>query len=781
MLSLIRALAFTPLLVKALDGPQSNPTTSRTWEESSVQADAFIARLNLTEKVTLLMGHQTGPCVGNIQSLPSQNFSGLCLQDGPLSDRSTDLASVFPAGLTAAATWDKDLIYQRALALGYEFRGKGSHVFLGPVAGPLGRHPLGGRNWEGFSTDPYLTGVAMAASVRGVQEAGVQACAKHFIGNEQETARTTISSNIDDRTMHELYLWPFADAVKANVASIMCSYNRLNQTYTCEHPELLNGLLKQELGFKGYVVTDWAAKHVTVRSIEAGLDMTMPGGDLSDLNVPSTNTGTSFGQDLLRAVQNGTIAETKVDEMARRVLAPYFYLGQNEDFPSVDPSNAYVLGTINARLQAAISEYGPDIPLARDVRDDHAKLIREIGAAGTVLLKNTNNTLPLSQPANIGVFGNDAADVSEGLYQSNSGEFGADIGTLSVGGGSGTGKLTYVISPLSAIRARAQETGARVQYLLDNEVIASENLRSIFPPPDVCLVFLKTFASEAVDRRFFENDWNSTVVVETVAQNCPNTVVVTHSAGVNTMPWAHNPNVTAILAAHFPGQESGNSIVDVLFGDVNPSGRLPYTIPESEEDYDLPTVNITADTQETDLSAWQADFTEGLLIDYRHFDSKNITPLYEFGYGLSYTTFSFSAPLEVTSKASGLSAFPSSSRNSSSNVSSGGNPDLWKEVLVLHTSVSNDGDVAGAQAVQLYVALPEDTAPPNTPMRALRGFEKVTLEPGESKDVEFVLLRRDLSFWDVAAQDWQIPQGEFTFSAGFSSRDLKESFLDHIL
>lgn len=761
------------------------------WEAAFTKAEAFLSQLNLTQKASIVTGSVTGQCNGNIAPIPALNFSGLCLADGPLSVRIADLASVFPAGITAAATWDRDLIYQRGVALGEEFRGKGAHVHLGPVAGALGRHPLGGRNWEGFSPDPYLTGVAMDFSILGLQKTGVQACAKHFIGNEQETQRSNtisetgvgtdaISSNIDDRTMHELYLWPFANAVKSGVASVMCSYNRVNQTYACENSKILNGLLKEELGFQGYVVSDWFATHSGVRAVEAGLDMTMP-GPIDTLSASIVPPPSFLGSNLTQAVLNGSLPESRVDDMVRRILTPYFYLNQNSDFPTVDPTTFFVLAATYAYPEEILIQLGLDvnnIPPARDVRADHANLIRKIGADGIVLLKNVNGTLPLRREKNIGVFGNDAADVTEGLTFTGdySPPFGANIGTLSVGGGSGSGRNTYVVSPLSAIRNRTIATGARVQYLLDNHRISIDDFSSIFPTPEVCLVFLKSWHREGADRISFENDWNSTTIVQNVARRCPNTVVVTHSGGVNTMPWADNPNVTAILAAHYPGQESGNSIADVLFGDVNPSGRLPYTIPKSAADYDIPIVNLTGE-QALDSSAWQSDFTEGLMIDYRHFDAKNITPLYEFGYGLSYTSFDLTAPLTVTRKAGGLTPLPPPSNS----THPGGNPALWEVILTLNTTVKNSGNVPGAQVVQLYLTLPQATVPSNTPARVLRGFEKVTLQPGQSAAVGFPLMRRDISFWNVTAQEWQIPQGEMAFAVGFSSRDIKETISDTAL
>lgn len=304
---------------------------------------------------------------------------------------------------------------------------------------------MGGRNWEGFSPDPYLTGIATAAAIQGTQDAGVQACVKHFIGNEQETQRSNtllpdgtevpaVSSNIDDRTMHELYLWPFADAVKSGVASVMCSYNRVNGTYACENSKLLNGLLKQELGFNGYVVSDWFATHSGVASINGGLDMTMPG----PVDTASAATSNSyFGQNITWALNNNTVSVSRLDDMTRRVLAPYFLLGQDKEFPTPDPSNIYVLLRTYGYSPEALGFH--PAPPARDVRGNHGKLIRKLGSAGVVLLKNTNATLPLVNAANIGVFGNDAADATDGLYfegtRPGAPKYGFDIGTLSVGGG----------------------------------------------------------------------------------------------------------------------------------------------------------------------------------------------------------------------------------------------------------------------------------------------------------------------------------------------------------
>ncbi|KAH8675245.1 beta2 tomatinase [Xylariales sp. PMI_506] len=749
------------------------------WEVASLKADQFIAELTMTEKVSMVTGAELNgavACIGNIVAIPRLNFSGLCLSDGPTAVNRADLVSIFPAGLTTAATWDKSLMYQRGLALGAEFRGKGVQVGMGPVAGPLGRHPLGGRNWEGFSPDPYLTGAAMNATIIGIQSNGVQACAKHYIGNEQETQRSNsisadgtnieaISSNIGDRTLHELYLWPFADAVKAGTASVMCSYNRLNETYSCENAGILNNTLKTELGFPGYVMSDWFATHSGAASINAGLDMNMPGPIDAETEAAGA-TWSYFGANITVAIANGTVSEARLNDMIRRIMTQYFLLGQDSGYPTFDPSTTAVLA-IGEGLPLSFLGINT-APAARDVRSDHATLIREIGAAGTVLLKN-NETLPLQNVTNIAVFGNAAADLTEGFTFDNPlPPMGFDVGTLDVGGGSGGGRHTSLVTPLAAIQAYAGTIGARVQYITSNKKLSDGDFISIYPLPDVCLLFLKTFSQEGYDRLSFEADWNSTSVVESVANYCENTIVITQSAGLNTLPWASLTNVKAILATHLGGEQSGNSIVDVLWNKVNPSGKLPYTIPARESDYDIPIVNIT---DIDDPNGWQSNFTEGLLIDYRHFDSLNITPLYEFGYGLSYTTFDLVDDLQLSNVATNLTVAP----NPTSPIIPGGIADLYSLVLTIKMSIQNTGSLAGSTVPQLYVSLPQDTTPPGTPIKVLRGFDKIYLEANETNAVYFDILRRDVSYWDTASQKWLIPQGQITFLAGFSSRDLPKT------
>ncbi|KAF2830866.1 hypothetical protein CC86DRAFT_168323 [Ophiobolus disseminans] len=749
--------------------PSPNITGVGGWIEALEKAKAFLSQLSLEEKAGIVTG-TPGPCVGNIAPIPRLNFSGLCLQDGPLAIRQAVYASVFPAQLSVAASWDRSLALQRAALMGTEFREKGSHIALAPVVGPLGRSAFGGRNWEGFSPDAYLSGELVAETVIGIQSAGVQATTKHFIANEQETQRnpstrpnrTTIealSSNIDDKTMHETYLWPFANAIHAGSASIMCSYNRINGSYGCQNSKILNGLLKDELGFQGYAMSDWMAVHAGTAAIEAGLDMNMPGGIAFTSASPSY-----FGGNITIAVNNGSLPTRRVDDMVLRIMTPYYFLKQDINFPPVDGYTPKI-GFFPAPNYVKNFTLGPTV----DVRKkETTRLIRELGAAGTVLLKNTNATLPLKRPMNIGVFGNDAADLTVGQYSLSltGGDGNYDIGTLAAGGGSGTGRFSSIVAPLDAIKSRAQSYGALVQYITSNVAITSGALSTLAPLPlDACILFLKSWASEGSDRVSVLPEWNSTTVVQRVTSVCANTIVVLHGASANALPWSSNPNVTAILAAHMPGQETGSSITDILWGDVNPSGRLPYTVTTAEDEWTRNIVNSTELLGTKDPNAWQADFTEGNEIDYKDFDARNASVKYEFGFGLSYTTFSL---LNITTQI--VVANASRTPNPAAPILPGGNVDLWATLARVSATVSNTGNLTGATVAQLYLSFPAEAG---APVRSLRGFEKVHLAPGEAKTVVFELKRRDVSYWETGAQTWRVPVGEIGVGVGFSSRDLR--------
>lgn len=549
----------------------------------------------------------------------------------------------------------------------------------------------------------------------------------------------------------------------------MCSYQRINGSYSCQNSKALNGLLKTELGFEGYVMSDWYGTHSGLASIESGLDLDMPGHISGRIPTEDKQSWASyFGGNITQGVNNGTIDEGRLDDMITRIMTPYYALHQDEDFPSVDPSIAR-LNTFSLP-STWFRDWNLTGPARRDVRDNHGELIRKHAAESTILLKNKNNALPLKAPKTIAVFGNDAGEVTEGPI--NQAKF--EYGTLAIGGGSGAALFTYLVSPLEAIRAKAREDGALVESWLNNTLVVDfKNTAGTWAAqplpnePEVCLVFLKGWAAEASDRDTLDLDWQGNELVETVAGFCNNTVVVTHSAGVNILPFADNPNVTAIVAAHFPGEESGNSIVDILYGKVNPSGHLPYTIAYNASDYNGP---ITTHVLTTGKDDWQSNFDEKLETDYRYFDAHNIDVRYEFGFGLSYTTFELSSfavkaenpDMEITS------------RPEDRKIEPGGNPALWETIYIAEATVRNTGDVRGAAVPQLYVTFP-DSAPEGTPPRQLRGFDKVELGVGQRAKVQFEFMRRDLSFWDIRTQQWLIPEGEFTLGVGFSSRDIKDT------
>jgi beta-glucosidase len=564
------------------------------WEAAYTKANTALARLSMGEKVGVVsgVGWNKGPCVGNTSPVNSIRYPQLCLQDGPLGIRFGGSVTAFSPGIQAASTWDLDLIRQRGSYLGAEAKGCGVHVLLGPVAGALGKIAQGGRNWEGFGPDPYLTGIAMQETIQGIQGAGVQACAKHYIGNEQELARETMSSNIDDRTMHELYLWPFADSVYAGVASVMCSYNKLNGTWACESSNAMDKLLKQELGFKGYVVSDWNAQHTTNGAANAGMDMTMPGSDFDGNNV-------LWGQRLNQAVSGGQVSQSRLDDMVRRILAAWYVVKQDSGYPGIN--------------------------LKANVQGNHKENVRAVARDGIVLLKNSG-ILPLKKPAKIAVIGSSAVNNPQGINSCP--DRACNTGTLGMGWGSGTVDYPYLIAPADAIRTRAQQDGTQVTVSNNDN---AGNGASAANGADVAVVCIsansgegyKTVEGHAGDRNNLDPWHNGNALVQAVANANKNTVVVVHSTGPIILETILAlPGVQAVVWAGLPGQENGNALVDILWGSTNPNGKLPYTIAKAPADYG------------TAVARGDDRFTEGLFIDYRHFDKSNIQPRFEFGFGL---------------------------------------------------------------------------------------------------------------------------------------------------
>lgn len=539
----------------------------------------------------------------------------------------------------------------------------------------------------------------------------------------------------------------------AGAGNIMCSYNRINGSWACQNSYTQNHLLKTELGFQGFVVSDWAGQHGGVASSLAGLDMVMPSGL------------TYWGPNLTAAVNNGSVPLARLDDQVTRILAAWYQMGQDsEDFASpghgIPKSNSAVHERVigwNASFQETLYQGAVE---------------------GHVLLKNVDNALPLKAPQLLSVFGYSAKS-PDSYGPSNSGssagayglgpadeyyltvggasvEFGSGInvnGTIVSGGGSGANNPTYISSPFDALAARARKDYTALYWDFESTNPAVD------PTSDACIVDVNAFASEGWDRPNVRDDYTDSIILNVAAQ-CNNTIVIFQNAGVRLVDqWIDHPNITALIFAHLPGQDSGAALVSLLYGDDNFSGKLPYSIPKNESDYQ----NTLAPAQpEGEFALFpQLDFSEGVYIDYRAFDAFNVTPRYEFGFGLSYTTFSFS-DLEVVASATNVStaAYPTGP------IVEGGQTDLWDVVATVSANVTNTGAVDGAEVAQLYVGIP------GGPVRQLRGFEKPVLTAGESTMVSFPLVRRDLSSWDVVAQKWLLQSGTYGVWVGSSSRDL---------
>ncbi|KAF8545191.1 glycoside hydrolase superfamily [Trichophaea hybrida] len=830
--------------------PSPRGGTVKNWEESYRKAAELVGKMSLLEKVNITtgIGWQQGLCVGNTGPAINVGFPSLCLQDGPLGLRFADHATAWPAALTVGATWNRELAFKRGAGHGEEARLKGINILLGPSMGPLGRMPAGGRNWEGFGTDPYLQGAAAAETIKGIQSSGVIATAKHFILNEQEHFRQVlewsespnhaISSNADDRTMHELYLWPFADSVRAGVASVMCSYNQVNNTYACGNSKTMNGLLKDELGFQGFVQSDWFAVRDGVLSILGGLDMVMPG------NVLIEDGGyTLFGANLTSAVMNSTLPVERLNEMALRIVAAWYQLGQDDKskFPEDKPNFSswtqkeedFIYHGAGEGDRGIVNKYV-------DVQSDHWKVARQVAVEGTVLVKN-EGILPLKRGSfkgkHIGIYGEDAGTEDQKGFPNFCVDRGCNKGSLGSGWGSGSVEFPHFHTPLSALKTAFNTSADDIPRFtaITNNQYTSSIVKSA-KSQHLCFAFINSDAGEGYiqdpvtgvhgDRMDLYPQNGGDKLVKSVTENCENTIVVVHAVGpVILEEWIDLPGIQAVVLAHLPGQESGKALVEILFGDTNPSGKLPYTIGKSLKDYGPGAEVIYHPNALTP----QQTFNEGLEIDYRYFDKHSITPRFEFGFGLSYSTFAIKSP-RLTQKlpkapfpsprpkmlpppsipASPLPPFssvlfpegfkkvlhyiyPYVSRPSDifrpspihyppdydrkrplspAGGGEGGNPSLWDVVAELEVTVRNTGDVEGAEVAQLYVGFPEVEGI-NFPVRVLRGFEKVFLKAGQEKKVVFEIKRRELSYWDVIAQNWRMPtEGNFTIWVGSSSRNL---------
>jgi beta-glucosidase len=659
------------------------------------RASLLLGAMSMSEKLALLSGVDvTDPLyaplassyVGYVPAQPELCIPSLTLNDGGAGVADGQLGTTaFPAPIDQAAMWDPTQARRLGQALGNEAWRKGIDVLLGPDVN-IARVPENGRNFEAFGEDPFLAAQTAVAEIEGIQRNPVIATVKHFPVNSQETNRWYLSSNLDQRTLHEIYLPPFEAAVEqAHVGAVMCAYGSVNATFSCEDRSSLTAILRDTWGFDGFVMSDWRATHSTVNAANSGLDLEMP-------------TGLYFGQPLAEAVAAGKVSADRINLMTLGILESMFAEGVFQHPPPA----------------------GPTLRLANVSTAAHRRLARRVAEEGAVLLKNTPGVLPLqaaTQPT-IAVVGAPAGAPNIAPYLS--------------GGGSGYVAATDPVTPLQALTSRAARAGATVAYADGADPAAAA---AVAAQAAVAIVFAYDVEAEGADRPTLALPNGQDQLIEQVAAANPRTVVVLQTGGPVLMPWLDQ--VAAVLETWYPGQEAGAADAALLFGDVNPSGKLPQTFPTSD-----------AAVPAADPSQWpgannaqDAAFSEGLNVGYRWYDRMKVAPLFAFGYGLSYTTFAYSH-LRLQRTQAGLS---------------------------VSFTVRNTGSRNGVEVAQVYV---DDPPAAHEPPKQLVGFRRVFLRSGASARVTLTLTSRAFSQWSPA-RSWTVAPGLYRVLVGSSSRDIR--------
>jgi len=630
------------------------------------------------EKIAMIAG-AGGGYVGNIPANSRLGIPALNLQDGPAGiGDGVNGVTALPAPIAIGASWDTALARQYGIYLGAEARGKGVGVLLGPTIN-MARAYQWGRNFEAFGEDPYLSGALAAAEIPGIQSQGVIATAKHFVCYEEENNRTLISSEADERTRQEVYYQPFLDAVHAGAGAVMGSYNRLNSRHACE-TEALNASLKKLWGFNGFLMSDWGATFSTVAGIDNGMDMDMYAGYYTSNAVAGE-------------IQSGNVPPAELDGMVGRILTAMFQFGLFDN-PSTGNLGA---GVTNAA---------------------HTQFARAAATEGMVLLENKGGLLPLgSSVHSIAVIGSVASTAP-----------------ISTGAGSANVALPYNITPLAGITSRAG-AGVTVNYAQGDGASVAQAV-AVAAGAQVAIVCVGEQTSEGSDRSSLSLPNGQDALIEAVAVANTNTVVVMYESSATLMPWASQ--VAGILMAWYPGQENGNALAEVLYGDVNPSGKLPVTIPPNASQ-----IPIGSTAQFPGIGGHVA-YSEQLQIGYRWYDAQSVSPLFPFGDGLSYTSFGYSN-LTITA------------------VSPAGQAQVGFDL-------TDTGGSAGAEVAQLYLGFPSAA---NEPPKLLKGFQRVVLTPRQTQHVVFNLKWEDLANWDATTRGWLVTPGTFQVLVGASSRDIR--------
>ncbi|WP_394185852.1 glycoside hydrolase family 3 C-terminal domain-containing protein [Metabacillus halosaccharovorans] len=653
----------------------------------------LISQMTLEEKAGLCSGKD----FWNLKGIERLGIPSIMVTDGPHGLRKQKMgadhlglfdsvpATCFPSAAGMASSWDRHLIQKVGVALGEECQAEDVAVLLGPGAN-IKRSPLCGRNFEYFSEDPYLSSEMAANHIKGVQSQGVGTSLKHFAANNQEHRRMSTDAIVDERTFREIYLASFEGAVKQSQPwTVMCSYNKVNGEFASENNYLLNDILKEEWGFEGFVVSDWGAVNERDVALANGLELEMPASK-------------GIGENkVIEAVQNGTLSVEKLDAAVERILRIIF---------------------------KAIEEKKENATYDQEA---HHQLARETARESMVLLKNENNILPLKKEGSFAVIGEFA---EAPRYQ---------------GGGSShiiPTKLENIVEEIEkSAGSEANVTYAQGYYrdldTIDEALI--EEAKKVASQADTVILFAglpDRYESEGYDRVHLHIPENQKRLIETVAEVNPNIVVVLSNGAPIEMPWLDK--IKGLLEGYLGGQALGGAIADILFGDANPSGKLAETFPKQLSD----NPSYLFFPGEGD----KVEYREGIFVGYRYYDTKNVEPLFPFGYGLSYTSFEYS------------------------NLRVSANKINDTEILSVTVDVKNTGAITGKEVVQLYVKDVESSV--SRPQKELKGFEKVELQPGEVKEITFTLDKRSFAYYHTEIKDWHVESGEFELLVGKSSKEV---------
>jgi beta-glucosidase len=682
-LSLVAFTAFTLATLHtpplhAADAPEPGLIPGAVPIVSAEQrAEEILSQMSLDEKIAYIGGTNNF----YIRAIPRLNLPEIKMSDGPMAARNDGPTTAYPGGIALAATWDTNMAREIGEALGRDCRARGVNILLGPAVN-IYRSPLCGRNFEYMGEDPFLASTMVAPMVRGIQSQGVLATVKHFACNNQEWERNRISSEVDERTLHEIYFPAFKAAVQdGGAACVMTAYNLLNGVHCADSDYLMNQVLKGDWNFKGFVMSDWAAVHNGLDAANGGLDLEMPFARFM-------NHAT-----LTQAINDGKLKETVIDDKVRRILRTIIAAGFL-DRPQL---------------------------LSGNPRNDHQNAAVALAGAreAIVLLKNYKHLLPLDRKSvkSIAVLGPNA---SPAVY---------------CGGGSAFPRVFESVSIRDGI---VEAAGAGTKVLTATNLAAAVAAAKAADVAVVCVGFNQRLESEGRDRTFDLPAGQSNLIHAITAVNKRTIVVINSGGGVAWAGWVDK--TPAVLQAWYPGQAVGQAVAEILFGDVNPSGKLPATFEKKFEDNpSAPYYHLRADNK--------TPYTEGIFVGYRGYDEKDVEPEFCFGHGLSYTEFKYGKP-----------------QVSPAQIATNG-------LATVTLEVQNTGARAGDEVVQLYVHDVKSSVP--QPPKELKGFVRVNLQAGETKTVTLTLPAEQLAYWDVKTHAFVVEPGAYQLWVGSSSRDVR--------